>query len=262
MADTPKAGCLSEVTGFEAFVSEKLEAYVYALIDPRDNLPFYIGKGRGNRVFSHVACALEEPQISDKYDQIRAIVTNEDKTKNKVGHLILRHGMPDETAFAVESALIDFCTVIDQNSTNIVLGHGASAFGAMTSDEIIRKYQTEPLAEIEKGFVLININKTYKRAKGQKSYYEATKESWPISKSRICSLNYALSEYRGFIVEVFEISEWYEVHAPDKNGKQRIRWGFNGRVAGDEVRSRYLNKSVQKLQGAAFPIRYNYVKKG
>lgn len=34
--------------------------YVYCLINPRDNQVFYIGKGVGNRVFSHEKYALGE----------------------------------------------------------------------------------------------------------------------------------------------------------------------------------------------------------
>jgi len=245
------------LTVFEAAVTEMIEAYVYALIDPRTDRPFYIGKGRGNRVFSHAACALEAPKASDKYDIITEIIS----AGMEVRHLILRHGMTDKAALEVESALIDFCSIINQMITNAVLGHGTSAFGAMTADEVIRKYQAAPLSKIEDGFVLININKTYKRAKGQKSYYEATKESWAINKSRIPTLKYALSEYRGFIVEVFEIVQWYPVDTTDKNGKPRTRWGFKGNVADAEVRSAYLNKSVKKESGAANPIRYSYASK-
>ena len=28
--------------------------YVYRLIDPRDGETFYVGKGRGNRVYAHI----------------------------------------------------------------------------------------------------------------------------------------------------------------------------------------------------------------
>jgi uncharacterized protein len=239
---------------FEPLVAEKIEAYVYALIDPQTELPFYIGKGRNNRVFSHVACELENPNTSDKYDTIRKIRNS----GAEVRHLILRHGMTDQAALDVESALIDLCAIINQPITNIVLGHGASAFGAMTADEVIRKYKAAPLSHIEDGFILININKTYKRARGQKSYYDATKESWAINKSKIATLSYALSEYKGFIVEVFKIEKWYPVETQDKNGKPRTRWGFDGQVAEVGVRNRYLNKSVQKPKGASNPIRYNY----
>ena len=113
----------------------------------------------------------------------------------------------------------------------MVLGDGASAFGSTTADKVTRKYQATPLSKIEEGFVLININKTYKRAKGQKFYYDATKESWAINKLKIPTLKYALSEYKGFIVEVFEIKEWYPVKTEYKNGKSRIRWGFRRDVA-------------------------------
>lgn len=244
---------------FESSVQEKLAAYVYALIDPRTDRPFYIGKGRGNRVFSHAARKLNSPNFSDKYDTIEEILNS----GMEVRHLILRHGMTDQVAFEVESALIDFCSVINHQVTNIVSGHGASIFGAMTTDEIKRMYRAEPLDNIEEGFVLININRTYRRAQSLNSYYEATKESWSIKKSRLPSLKYALSEYKGFIVEVFKIKEWYEVKTENENKKStRIRWGFNGTIAEAEVRNRYLNKTIKKIRGASNPIRYNYANKG
>ena len=106
--------------------------------------------------------------------------------------------------------------------------------------------------------IFININKLYKRGGDAEKIYQATKASWVISKNRIEKLKVALSEYRGLIVEVFEIDEWYEVPAVDKNGKEKIRWGFNGTVAKSEIRNKYINKSVAhaKKQGAANPIYY------
>ena len=38
---------------FSDYVAEQLKAYVYLLIDPRDDQVFYVGKGNGNRVFHH-----------------------------------------------------------------------------------------------------------------------------------------------------------------------------------------------------------------
>jgi len=35
-------------------VAERLGWYVYRLIDPRNGETFYVGKGRGNRIFQHV----------------------------------------------------------------------------------------------------------------------------------------------------------------------------------------------------------------
>ena len=44
-------------THISAFSEKALDAlngfYVYALVDPRDNTVFYVGKGTGNRIFSH-----------------------------------------------------------------------------------------------------------------------------------------------------------------------------------------------------------------
>lgn len=44
-------------TKFPASVSKKLGSYVYLYIDPRDGVPFYVGKGTGNRCFAHLSAA-------------------------------------------------------------------------------------------------------------------------------------------------------------------------------------------------------------
>lgn len=48
--------------------------YVYHLIGP-DNLPFYVGKGRGSRVFDHERERLE-PGLSEKWDLIQSALTS------------------------------------------------------------------------------------------------------------------------------------------------------------------------------------------
>lgn len=235
---------------FDTKTIEDLGFYVYALIDPRTGKPFYIGKGCGNRIFAHAKDALLNPDSSDKLDTIREIT----ELGLGVESVIVQHGLTEGTAFAVEAALIDFSRHFSLGLSNKVLGQNSNAFGIMTTAEIKRKYEAVPITRLDEGCVIININKTYRRAGGAKSYYDATRESWAISNSRIPTLKFVLSEYAGFIVEVFEVEEngWYQVKDP----KGRLRWGFRGRQAPDAVRDRYLNRSIMKKKGAANPITY------
>jgi hypothetical protein len=43
-----------EYTQFDALAAEKIQWYVYALRDPRNNEVFCIGKGKSNRWFDHI----------------------------------------------------------------------------------------------------------------------------------------------------------------------------------------------------------------
>jgi hypothetical protein len=134
----------------------------------------------------------------------------------------------------------------------------------MTSDEITRLYNAVELKEMDTNCILININKQYKRGSGENAIYNATKETWTIDKQKLGNLKYVLSEYKGLIVEVFEIEEWYEKERgygqnAKKFGQTKIGYGFNGKVANDQFRVKYINKSIAhiKKRGAASVIRYN-----
>ncbi len=89
---------------FDEITEQKLKYYVYALVNPKTNAPFYIGKGNGNRVFMHKEDAIKGDSKTLKLDIIREI-----KSEGlEVGHLILRHGLTEKESFEIEASLIDF----------------------------------------------------------------------------------------------------------------------------------------------------------
>jgi uncharacterized protein len=255
---------------FDEKTINKLKAYVYALFDPLETRPFYIGKGRGNRVFQHVKGAILEDKESNKYEKILEIRARGEN--NRVNHTIVRHGMNDEVAFEVESALIDLANRTGANLTNEVTGHNSIENGMMSADDVMRKYNAQPLNELLHSVAIININKKYKiirdealqvntKYSGKDLIYESVKQAWVMGARRE-AVDYVLAEYKGIIVEIYEVIEiinnegsperWYKVSG------YKNRWGFHGKRAADHVRANYLNKSIahHKKRGAANPIKY------
>jgi hypothetical protein len=262
---------------FDEKTKQALKAYVYMLLDPTDQQPFYVGKGReNNRVFDHIACALTDADSTTlKYEKIRSI----EKRGQEVQHVIVRHGLTDKEAFELEAALIDSLSYCGLLLTNEQGGHNSIDKGLMTSEEVKRLYNAQLLTALGTDCILININRTYKRGHGVEPIYQATKEIWLISPNRIPHIKYVLSEYRGLIVEVFEVDSWYIKKRTknkaqkdsnnnkllDANGKPIMKvvdvdgYGFDGKVAPDAIRNLYINKSVaeHKKRGAAQAIRFN-----
>jgi hypothetical protein len=263
---------------FDEKTQQELKSYVYMLLDPQDEKPFYVGKGRSNnRVFDHLSCALTDTDKSTlKYEKIREIANRGQTVK----HIIVRHGLTDEEAFLIEASLIDTLNYCGLGLSNQQGGHYSIEKGLMTSEEIIRLYNAQPLDKIGIDCILININKTYERGNGTNPIYRATKETWLISDRKIPNIKFVLSEFRGLIVEVFEVEEWYKKLRPknktkrDQQGEpilndkgkpikeivEVIGYGFNGKPAPDKIRNLYINKSVAhiKQKGAAQVIRYNF----
>jgi hypothetical protein len=153
-----------EIESFPAEVARKLKTYVYRLIDPRNGETFYIGKGQGNRVFSHIRAEqnLEGDDLDNKVKRIREIRV----AGFEVAHVIHRHGLDDKTAFEVESALIDAYPGL----TNIVGGAGGNDYGVMHAQQIISRYCAEP-AVFQHKALLISVN----TSATETSLYEATR---------------------------------------------------------------------------------------
>lgn len=242
---------------FDVKTIEHLKYYVYLLIDPKIDEPFYVGKGVGNRVFDHVKCALEEKVLNNKYEEIRRIVAG----GNQVKHLIVRHGLTEKNAFEIESALIDTFKFIPKFKSyvrgNIQGGINSIEKGLMTTNEIIRLYNAETLTEIGDNCVIININKTYQRGSGENAIYDATKEIWDIKERRRNIIEFVLSEYKGLIVEVFKVNNWYSKErgynlGAKKYGQTYLGYGFEGVIAEDNERNKYINKTISPFKKRGF----------
>ena len=225
---------------------EKLQYYVYLLIDPRDEEVFYVGKGKGGRITAHLFGAREREELAtDKVKRIRDI----EDAGLEVKHVVLRHGLLDKEALEVESAVIDLLG--KDNLTNLMKGHHSEDRGWMTLEDIKLRYEAEK-AVFEEQAILININALYRRNMTAEEIYEATRQSWKINTGRAEGIRIACTVYRGIIREVFFVHKWYR--PPGANG----RAVFDGERATDDIREKYRRKSVKEYwpKGFSGPIRY------
>jgi len=253
---------MSHTQEFPRFVIEKLDYYVYLLIDPETNQVFYVGKGVGNRIFAHINAAISDALPGDKLDKIRSLQAR----GLEPAHIIHRHGLTEKEAFEIEAALIDFIGL--SGLTNQVQGFNSDDRGRMTVAEVIAKYEAPP-AEINEPVVLIMINRMYRRGMSGEELYEMTRGKWVIGPRRD-KAKYAFAVYKGIIREVYEIDRWLPIRIDDKEAlrkwlpveekdaevKLKNRWQFEGKVARDL--QHYVGASTENhsVVGAQNPIRY------
>lgn len=222
----------------------KLHYYVYLLCDPATHIPFYVGKGHGNRINQHLMGALDDrAQESEKLARIRSI-----QATGNVETVILRHGLSEKEAFEVESAVIDFIGL--DRLTNLMAGHHTSDRGKMTLRNIRVEYEA-PNAVFDEPAVLIRINRLFRYEMSPTELYEATRKHWKMRlRSNMPRLVCAV--YRGIVREVYVADKW------ESSDLMSGRCMFRGTVAAEPLRSKYLDHSVSHLwnQGSQNPIKY------
>lgn len=237
---------------FSDHVCRQLGFYVYRLIDPRNGETFYVGKGTGNRVFSHAAAEAQsdEDELSDKLDRIREIR----RRGFEVAHVIHRHGMTKDQALEVEAALIDAYP----EAANLVARHGSDERGVRHCQEIVEQYEA-PEATFMHSAVVITTNPV---EVARSSVYEQVRYAWKLDPGRAGKMDLVLAVERGLIVGVFVADQSLPAtpeNFPGTLDKREGRWGFIGREADASVAKLYVRKRLpgtMRRQGAANPVRY------
>lgn len=216
--------------------------YVYVLCEKTADgklIPFYVGKGEGNRVWAHEEGLEKEIEYIknnyDEEDQKSAIDDLSEKYKkiallgsDKIEKIIVKWGMTSDEAFMAESALINLLKIGDLNVslsdnqlTNIANGHSSKGeklngcrTEAMTLDRYFTKCALPPLdfSDLE-NVVLISINKGYpqcmklEESKQKDAIREMVRGFWML---KVDHPDYLYAMYHQRVVGVYRIKKQYK----------------------------------------------------
>ena len=172
--------------------------YVYRLIDPRSGETFYVGRGRGARVFHHANGALEDSDESAADPKLERI--HEIRGSGlEVAHIIHRHGMSEASAKEVEAALIDAYPGL----VNRVAGSGSGDRGTRHVNEIIQEYEAEEFI-VDEPLILISVAQLWNVL----GIYRAVRGVWRMRIQRARQYNLVLAHVRGVVRGAFRPTRW------------------------------------------------------
>ncbi len=253
---------MQTINKFSNEVTSELNYYVYRLIDPRNGLTFYVGKGKNNRAFDHINGVLKDNggnsylELDENLDSLKVQIIKEIQNSGlEVMLIIHRWGMDKKTAFEVEATLIDAYS----NLCNLVKGHHTE-YGVCNALELqnrlaIKEYQDSPQ---NPRYIIIKTSiTTVDNVKGKtfnERLYNATRHCWKISLVNAKKCPYILAVIDGIVREVFEVENWILVE--DSDG----RYEFNGHIAKEEIRQLFKGfkiPSKYRKRGQASPILYS-----
>jgi len=222
-----------------------IEYYVYGLRYPGAKKYFYIGKGKGNRVFSHVKQKIKRGINDPKYDIINSI-----NDKNGPEIVIIRHKLTEVEALKIEASLIDVLGV--KQIANKVQGHNTDKYGIMSPYDIAALYKGKKFIRKDP-CICFKINKAWHKNMTEKKLYDAIRGTWRVSSKSIKKVKYGIGVSNGVIRGIYRINRWRHIES-------RNRWRFQG--IKDEKMQKYIGYSLidhpnHKVSGPLFYINLN-----
>ena len=243
---------------FSDEVCKELKYYVYRLVDPRNGQTFYVGKGKNNRVFAHVKCAIkkgineeynleeDDDDIGLKYKTIKDITD----AGLEVINIIEKYGLDEADALKIESVLINTYS-IHRTLTNKIKGfHSSTPENAITLEQ--RLSAKEYIDDISNPkYIIIKVNDFWLGQRNDR--YETTRSAWKLKLSEAQKYPYVLSVSNGVVKEVYKVNEWH--YCDNRPG----RIEFTGEVASSNIRNIFINKKIPekyRKKGQASPCLY------
>jgi hypothetical protein len=230
-------------------MSRLLKSYVYLYSDPENGKPFYVGKGRASRAFTH----LKNTDEKKKTLRIKAI-----RSRGREPQIdLLCYGLSDKVASLVEAAAI--ALLGRPPLVNLVRGEFTMGYGRDSVGELILRESARPVV-VKEDAILIRINQLYRSNMNAHELYEATRGVWRLSLRRY-KAKYAMAVYQGIVKEVYRIDRWvpggyseYSTRIPEELTK-RGRWEFEGKVE-KKLFKKYVGKSVRKYFRNRVTVRF------
>lgn len=235
----PKSvGSTEALVHFSAMVTDQLGAYVYALADPRiasglRDRVFYIGKGNGNRCFSHAGLELklgEQPlqEAEHKLGRIREIR----EAGLEVEVLIVAHALSDKSALKLEAVLIPLL-----GGTNEVAGHGGWQLW-LTRSQINEAYDRpvsrDDVPVFQGNMLVVSLNRqdlsSLLQPGAEQRLAEATLGNWSLAEGKSACVDCVVGVKNGFIVSIFKTEKsngrtvFQRINATKKGGHGRSKF--------------------------------------
>ena len=219
----PRGNSLTRMVDMPREVGERLGPYyVYALIDPRNDKIFYVGKGKGQRLHAHdfeASTAEDGTRHPEKVMRIREI-----RSQNLLPRIdVIRFGLSEGEALEVEASLID-CIGLD-NLTNRVRGHNTER-GRGSLTVLVQRYGARPLGldappavlirlehwqdeirEIEPGYFRTGYGYRDGMTAEDIELQDSVRAWWKVDENRARNVGIAITVYGGITRGVFEIGE-------------------------------------------------------
>lgn len=227
------------VPKFSATQADQLGNYVYVYYDTESKEPFYIGRGRANRVLSHMR--------SSHNDLVRDRIDGENYDFD-----ILAYGLDVETAKKVEAAAIDLIGV--DNLLNKSRGSGAMQYGRVNVRTLLRSLASDDITEIHHNLIVVSINDTYEKyGDDPQALHESTRGVWAgISDEKADESEYVVGVVEERVVYVMTAAASLPAGSTEYfvrgDGEAEGRIEFVGRTADEEIQDLYLGRRIRAGQ--------------